>query len=441
MLVMGCIVGAGVFRTPRDVAAGAGSLEVMLGLWIFGGVFAIAGAFVFAELGALFPKTGGQYVFLREGLGRFVAFMFGWILLAAISSSAIAYVSRIFVDHLEVVLQALRPGLEFSRPLEFLLAIALLGIVSALNIRGIKLGALTQNLVMGAKVLGLMFVIALGFFAWATGNVATPSEPSSPGSPQLGPALLAVVFCYGGFQNVAASATEIRRPTRTIPLAILAGTSTVIVLYVLLNLSLGLVLGVENLGKSSTPVAEAAGVVFPRGDLLVAGLVLVSTFGINQALFLVIPRIFYAMARDGLFFRGAARVHQRYSTPAVAILILVGFTCLHLSLGEHVDLLQVAVVCDWLFFGLCGVALLVFRRRHPRREGKYLAPGHPWLAAVFLTTCLIVIVSSLFQAEPIALIRASVILLIGLVLFLLWNRSTPFRQTIDDAEKSLGDEV
>jgi APA family basic amino acid/polyamine antiporter len=431
MIVMGCIIGAGIFRTPRDVAAAVDSMSGALGLWLLGGVIALTGAFVFAELGALLPRAGGQYVFLRETMGRVLAFFYGWLLLAAITSSAMAYVSLVFVDHLQKVFLAIDPGWELSGWLHRGLAIALVLSLTVVNIRGIRLGATVQNIAMLAKIAGLLLVVSLGVFAWLQppteeGLTATVETPSAAVG-GLGVALLSIVFSYGGFQNVSAAASEVRRPERTVPFSILIGTAAVILLYLGLNAALFVILGRDKIASSATPVADAAQAVFPGGGLIVSMLVVVSTAAIIQALLMVTPRIYFAMARDGVFLAAAARVHPQYRTPAVAIGLQCTCVILHLFFGRHLDLLHGTVLVDWTFFSLCGVALFVLRIRRPDQPRPYRVPLYPWTPALFLLLSVAVVVDGLLKAEPAALWRTAAIVAIGFVLFVWWRQSTQGR--------------
>ncbi len=426
MMVMGCIIGAGIFRTPMHVAEGMGSAGGILGLWLLGGVLAMCGAFVFAELAGMLPQAGGQYVFLREAYGRFVAFLFGWLLLAAINSGAIAFIATVFADHLDALLAGLDPGLALSGTARRAVAIAVVVGLTVVNALGVRLGATLQNAAMVAKLAGLLVVVALG--AAVAAGLADAAEVESTAAPPafswhgLGAGVLAVVFSYGGWQNVAAVASEVRDPARTLPRAILLGTTGVILLYVALNAALLAVLGPAGLAATATPAAEAAGRVVAGGEELVAGLVVLSTFAIAQVLLLVTPRIYYAMARDGVFLRAAGYVSPRRGTPVVAIALQGGMAIVHLSTGSALDLLQMTVIFDWVFFALSGVALFVLRRRRPDAARPYRALGYPWLPGVFVLVAVTIVVQSLFTAQAVAVLRSGGVLAVGLVLYAHWTR-------------------
>jgi APA family basic amino acid/polyamine antiporter len=426
MIVMGTIIGAGVFQTPSPIAAQMGSLWGILGLWIAGGVIAMCGALVFAELGSLLPRAGGQYIFLREGFGRFVAFLFGWLLLAAINSAAIAYVANVFVDHLQALLAY--GGRDPAWSQLGRRVVAALGIVglALVNIRGVRFGASVQNVAMLAKISGIITIVVLGGLVWA--GTLTPSAPATTATHDwtwagLGASLLGVVFTYGGWQNVTAVAGEVRDPERTIPRGILIGTVLVIGLYLAMNAALVAILGVEGVAATATPAATAAGRAVAWGEPLVAALVMISTAAIAQALLFVTPRIYYAMALDGVFFRAAAHLHPRWRTPIVAIGLQAGFSLLHLCTGSKPDLLEMTTIVDFSFFVLCGLALFRFRRTMPDAPRAYKAFGYPWLPALFTLGSAAVVINGVFNAQRLAVYRAAGIVALGVLLFAFWARS------------------
>ena len=429
MLVMGSIIGAGVFRAPAQIAAGMGSLEGVLAIWTLGGVIAMSGALVIAELGGMLPRSGGQYVFLRETFGRFFAFLFGWILITAIVSSAIAYVAGVFAEHLDVLARALFDAAPFGGGARRMIASGLIVALAWLNVRGVSLGARVQNLAMLAKIGGMLLIVGLGaavLFGITTAEVPA-QEPAAAARAfnwsGAGAALLGVVFTYGGWQNVAAVAGEIRRPERNLPLGVLAGTAAVVGLYLALNLALIGILGVDGVAATPTPVAAAAAAVVPWGGALVAALVLLSTFAITQVLLMLAPRIYYAMAVDGVFFKSAARVHPRYRTPAVAILLQGLLALIHVqAAGELNDLLELTTLCDWVFFSACGIALFVLRRTRPDAPRPYRAFGYPWVPGIFVVTSLLVVVNAAANAQRGPVLRSSALFAVGALLYLVWSR-------------------
>ncbi len=428
MIVMGSVIGAGVFRVPAQIAQSVGSAEAILLLWLLGGLVALSGALVFAELGSALPLAGGQYVFVREAFGRFPAFLLGWVLLTAINSSAIAFVAGVFAEHLERLLGLAFAELSLGSVGRRAAALALIALLTALNARGVRLGAVVQNISMLAKIAGLVVIIALG--AGVAAGVLSVAPQRAPPAPApaftwggAGASLLSVVFAYGGFQSVAAAAGEVRRPERNLPLSILVGTLAVTVLYLALNAALIAVLGVDGVAASATPVAAAAGAVVSFGEPLVAALVLLSTFAACQVMLMVLPRLYYAMALDGVFLRAAARVHPRFGTPHVAILALGVVSGLYVVLGERLqDLLEVCTLCDWIFFAQCAFALFVLRQRRPDLPRPYRALGYPWLPGLFLVAALGVVANALWNAQPRPVVLGLCLFAAGGVLYACWSR-------------------
>ena len=453
MIVMGCIIGAGAFRAPMVIAGFTGSIGGILGVWCLGGVIALTGAFVFAELGTMFPRTGGEYVFVKEPFGRFPAFMFGWLMLAAIVSNAVAFVATVFAENLEILVKHCgaagfgslgAPFTGFFDLLRFdaaapltapdaagrkVVAAALIVAFTLLNIRSVRLGATLQNVAMVAKILGIVTVIALGGVAIARGDAfpqaaAPAAAAASDGSGSLQNfmrGMFAAMFTYGGWQNVITVSSEIKEPQRTLLIGIVVGTIAVIALYLLLNVALVAILGVEGLAHSISPTAEAAGRVIPGGEIFVAALVMLSTFAITQALLFVTPRIYFAMSNDGLFFKSVGKVHPRWGTPWVSIALQGGFTVVCLALGSVLDLMQLATLFDWLAFTMCGLGLFLLRRTRPNWPRPYRATGYPWLPAIFVVLSAFVFVMHVPLAETAAIVRGTVVFGVGLLLFLFFR--------------------
>jgi APA family basic amino acid/polyamine antiporter len=430
MFVMGSIVGAGIFNRPSEIASAMGSTTGVLSLWALGGVFAFTGAIVFAELGGMLPHAGGQYVFVREAYGRFAAFLFGWVLLTGISSSALAFVAGVFADHVAVLAGKLGLASELDARARQVIAIALIALVTLLNARGVRLAAAVQNVSMLAKIVGISAIIALGAFVglgWLDSRVAasaaaTPLRAWTWGG--AGGALLSVAFTYGGWQNVTAAASEVKQPERTLPQGILLGTLGVIALYLGFNGALIEILGLSGVAATSTPTVDAANAVLPGGGVFVAVLVVISTFAFVQGLCVLAPRIYYAMARDGVFFAAAARVHPRWKTPALAIALQGLVAILHVALaGAQLGaLVDVCILCDSVFFTSCGVALFVLRRKQPDAPRPYRALGYPWLPALFVLVCAGNVAQGIANAKPGAALAGALVFAVGIALYWFWRR-------------------
>lgn len=432
MIVMGSIIGAGIFRVPAQIAGAAGDARWILALWVVGGVVALCGALVFAELGASLPRAGGQYVYVREAFGRSAAFLLGWVLLTAVNPGAVAYIGGVFAEHLETLASHLRPGTALGPRGRQGVAVALIVGLTVLNARGLRLGATVHNAAMLTKIAGLLLIIGLGAAA-ALGLVQGEPVPAVPAGAAdgvdwggLGAALISVAFTYGGFQNISSAAGEMRDPQRDLPRAVAVGTLAVVALYLALNASLLQILGVDRLAASRTPVAEAAGRVLPGGEALVAALVLVSTFAIMHAILMVLPRIFFAMARDGLFFASVGRVHPVHGTPHVAVALLGGLSVAYVMLAERLhDLIEISTLCDWVCFASCGLALFVLRARRLDLPRPFRVPGYPFVPGLFALASTAIVVDVLINAQIRPVLAGLALFALGLVFYFVWRRRAP----------------
>src|SRR3954469_10948369 len=346
MIVIGGIIGSGIFINPYIVAGRLNSSALVLAAWMAGGAIALAGALSYAELGSLFPRVGGQYAYLRDGLHPLAGFLYGWALLAVIESGAIAAVAIAFATY---TLRLLGPPDLPPTPL----AIAAL-ILSAINFLGVKPGSRLLNVLVVLKIGALGVLIAFGMFAaaapqwWAAGKT---TATATSGVIAFGAALVPILFAYGGWQNANYVAEEVENPSRELPVSIIAGTLVVVAVYVLVNVVYLRALGLEGLASTSTPAADAARRMFGTvGDRFVTAAIAVSTFGFLDLAILAPTRVYYAMAADRLFFPALATLHPRYRTPGLAIALQTTWSCLLAFSGSYGELLNYVVFADWIFF-------------------------------------------------------------------------------------------
>jgi APA family basic amino acid/polyamine antiporter len=418
MAVIGGIVGGGIFRTPAAVAERVGSPGLILAVWVVGGIVALIGALCFGELGQRSPRAGGGYVYLREVWGALPAFLYGWALLLVIASGAIAAIAVTFADY-TLALTGLPP--RFTLPL----AIAAIFFVSGVNYLGVRPGAMVQNVFTLLKLLALAALITVGL---AAGPLPPSSEPTgSPGA--FGAALVPVLFTYGGWQQTNFIAEEMVNPERDLPRALLLGVALVVAVYLLANVAYLRVLGASGLAASTAPAADAAAAVLgPEGGTLIAAGIAVSTFGFLNLVILVTPRVFQAMAADGVFFPQLARLHPVHRTPAAAIgLQAVWASALALS-GSFSQLVDYVAFADWVFFGLTVAGLFVYRHRdrqdgRPAEPGAFRTPGYPWTPALFVAAAGFVVASSV-AANPRNALMGSGLLLLGVPVYWYWSRRT-----------------
>jgi APA family basic amino acid/polyamine antiporter len=417
MVVIGGIIGAGIFVTPHIVAAQLDTPMLVLGAWIAGGLIALAGAFSYAELGAIFPKAGGQYVYLRDGLHPLAGFLYGWALLLVIESGAIAAVAITFARY------ALRVagGPEAA---QVALAIAALVVLSIVNYVGVKPGSRVLNVLVVLKVAALAVLVGAGFLAAAHPGWFTDARASAAGSPAtavaFGAALVPILFSYGGWQNANYVAEEIENPKRNLPLALIAGTVAVVLIYVSVNVVYLRALGLEGLAQSAAPAADAARRMFgPAGELFVSGAIAVSTFGFLDLSILAPTRVYYAMAADGLFVPALARLHPRYRTPGAAIIVQTTWSCLLTLTGTYEQLTNYVVFADWIFFGLTVATVLTLRRKVPlgeRPPDAFRAPGYPIVQIAFSTIAAAVVLS-VVRAAPSAAAKGAVLIALGIPVY------------------------
>jgi APA family basic amino acid/polyamine antiporter len=416
MAVVGGIVGGGIFRTPAAVAERVGSDGLILTVWIIGGVVALAGAFCFAELGQRRPRAGGGYVYLRETWGRLPAFLYGWALLLVIASGAIAAIAVTFADYTLALSGVPR---RFGLPL----AIAAILLVSAVNYLGVRPGALLQNVFTLLKLLALAVLVAVGLAAGLPPAAAAPAAVPLA----IGPALVPVLFTYGGWQQTNFIAEEMRDPERDLPRALILGVVLVVATYVLANLAYLQVLGPAGLAASTAPAADAMQRVLGQtGGVLISAGIAVSTFGFLNLVVLVTPRVYQAMAADGLFFPSLARLHPVHRTPAAAIAVQATWASALALSGSFSQLVDYVAFADWVFFGLTAAGLFVYRARdraagRSAPPGAFRVPGYPWTPGLFVVSAILVVISSVVAAPRNALIGSG-LLALGVPVYWYWSR-------------------
>ncbi len=425
MLVVSGIIGSGIFINPYVVARAVETPFLIIAVWVAGGVIALFGAFVFAELGTVLPRVGGQYAYFREAFHPLVAFLHGWSLLWIIQSAATAAVAVAFAQYL-ARLFALPSGLDAP------LAVAVLLALAAFHALGIKPGAVLLNVITFTKTLAIaLLVIGAFVLAKRSGLTLHPLVPAGRHGLPLVSAFLAglvpTMFAYGGWQSLNYVAEEVRDPLRTLPRATLLGVLTVIAVYVTANVAYVHVLGAAALAATQTPAADAAFRLFgAAGSRAISLLVVVSTFGFLNLALLAAPRVYYAMAEDGLFFRVLARLSPRFRAPTAAILLQGGVAALFALTRAYDRLLGYVVFADWIFFSLAGVALIVLRRKLPAAPRPYPTPGYPWVPLLFVLAGAGIVVNLFFTGLADAL-AGSAVIAAGVPVYFLWRAAAKRR--------------
>jgi basic amino acid/polyamine antiporter, APA family len=421
MAVVGGIIGAGIFLNPAIVAQRTGSAALTMGAWTLGGVIALLGAFIFAELGRRLPKAGGGYAYLREAFGPLPAFLAGWLLLLAVATGAIAAVAITCANYF-VALVGLPSGAALP------LATGAILLLTAINIRGVAPGAWTQNLFTVLKLAAIGVLVLAG--AFGTGAAAPPAvaEATRAGSlaGALGMALVPVLFAYGGWQQTNYIAEEIRDAERNLPRALVLGVGIVVTVYLLTNLAYLRALGVEGLAASTAPAADTMSAMLgPRGRAFISAGIVISTFGFLNLVILASPRVYQAMAADGVFPRSFARLHGEWRTPVTALVVQAVLALILLYSGSYGDLLDWVVFADWIMFGVVACALVVLRQRGVGGDG-FRDPLYPVSVVLFIAASLYVIWGSV-ASNPGNALRGAAMLVVGVPLYLYWARRSGSR--------------
>ena len=430
MIVIGGIIGAGIFINPYLVAQRLDSPALVTGAWLAGAAIALIGALAYAELGAMFPSAGGQYVYLRDAYHPVVAFLYGWALLFMIESGAMAAVGMTFAEY-AVRLVTGQPQASALIGAGGVRAVAIAAIVflSIINYRGVIPGSRLLNLFVVLKVAALAVLIASGLFY--SGALDAAQQVAAPGSSStmtaFGAALIPIVFAYGGWQNANYVAEEIRDPKRILPIGLLLGTAIVALVYVTINVAYLQALGLGGLAATTTPASDAARLLFgAAGDRFVTAAIAISTLGFLNLCVLAPTRVYYAMAADGAFFPQVARLHPKYQTPSLAIILQSTWAIALTLTGTYGQLLDYVVFADWIFFGLTVASVVIFRRTRPDAPRPFRTWGYPVTPALFVLAA-IAIVASVIRVSPVQSAMGAALMLAGIPAFYYWQQASDSR--------------
>jgi basic amino acid/polyamine antiporter, APA family len=418
LVVMGGIVGSGIFINPSVVARQVHSEALILGAWLTGGAVALVGAFIYAELAERMPQVGGQYAYLREAFHPLLGFLYGWALLLVINAGGVAAVAVTFARYAVEL-----TGLAVP---EAVLAMLTIGTLAAINCLGVKSGSVVQSVLMVLKIGVLLALIVLG---WLFHRPAPPPTLAAPAGGWLafGGAMVPVLFAYGGWQTANFLAAEVRDPRRNLPRALVAGVVGVVVLYLGANCVYLRGLGAEGLAATGTPAsALLRRILGERGATFIALGIAVSTLGFLSQSLLTMPRVYFAMAADGVFFPGVARVSRRTHAPVVAIVLQAAMSIGVALSGRYDQILGYVVSADWVFFGLSAASLFVLRRRGIGGRGsevRFQVPGHPWTTGAFVVTSGLVVLATAW-AYPLNTLIGLGLVLAGVPAYRWWTRRT-----------------
>jgi APA family basic amino acid/polyamine antiporter len=417
-IVMGIMIGSAIFIVPAEVTREVGSERAALGVWVISGLLSLFGALSFAELAAMLPQAGGQYVYLREAYGHLVSFLCGWTFFLAVQSGGISTVAVGFAQYLADFFP-IHPG---QQKLAASLAIVVL---TAINYRGVREAGWVQSVLTGAKVGAMVAIVALGFAlvhgpVYSTVRLPTPAGWGFLSS--FGVAMVAALWAYDGWNNGTFAADEVRNPERNLPLGLILGTAAVMVIYILLNLVYYHVLPLLTVAQSPRVAAEAGIRLFGRGGAhWVTLAIIVAMLGCVNGMILAGARVYYAMARDGLFFRWCGNVHPRFRTPHLSLLFQAAWAVLLVLLGTYEQLFTYVIFAGWIFYALTVLAVIILRRKRPDLRRPYRVSGYPFVPAAFLIAAACFILNTLL-ARPLEAGIGCGIVALGIPAYWLWKR-------------------
>jgi APA family basic amino acid/polyamine antiporter len=419
MINIGSMIGSGIFIVPAAVAFALGSSGLMLAVWVAGGIVSLFGAISVAELGGMHPKAGGQYVYLREAFSPFAGFLYGWTSFAVINTGAIAAVAMTGATYV-----------GFFTPLSpfetDLVAVAGIWVLTAVNCIGIRPGATVQNVLTMIKIgtLAAIPVAALLLPGGDAGNFAPLWDgPGGAGlAGTLGVAMIAVLWSYDGWIEITYVAGEVKDPGRNLHRSLVVSTAAVVLLYAAVTAAFTYLLSPAGMAASplvaSDAVSKMAG---PAGAALVAAAVIVSTFGAANGFIITCPRIYYAMAREGMFFRWCAEVHPRFLTPVPSLLVQAGLATAMVLTGTFGELTTYVVFASFLFYGLSAAAVIVLRVKDPSRPRPYRTWGYPWTPLVFILFSGWLVADTI-AGDPYNAMLGAAVILAGVPAYLFWRR-------------------
>ena len=426
MVVMGGIVGAGIFINPYVVARQVHTPFLILSAWVCGGLLAMLGAFIYAELADRMPDVGGQYAYLRKAYHPVLGFLYGWVLLLVVQTGGMAAVSVTFARYfLELT------GIRGTDRVVGILALVLL---TAINCMGVKTGSRVQSALTVLKIISIAYLVGAGlFFVRSPFAILHPllDEPLNRRLiSSFGAAMIPVLFAYGGWQTANFVAGEIKNPRLNLPRALLMGVAGVITLYVTVNLVCARTLGPELSNTTVPATAVMRSTLGDRGVMLIAVGISISTLGFLSQSILTAPRVYFAMAEDRVFFRSVAWVSTRTQVPVVAIALQTAWTVVIILSGRYEQILNYVVSMDFLFFGLTATCIFVFRRRDTMRGSApnagsrpplgYRVPGHPVTTVIFILISWLVVGNTIYTYPENSLL-GMLILLLGLPVYALWQ--------------------
>jgi len=417
LITIGTVIGSGIYLVPSVVLRqSAGNASVAILIWTVGGVLSLLGALTYAELGAANPDAGGLYVYLRDAFGPLTAFLYGWTSFVVIASGSVATLAVAFTNYLSQIV-------PLSGPAARIISVALIALLVVVNVRGTRNSATMQNWTTSAKV-GVLTLLSLALIVLGKGH-APAAQPSVPAGPLtfagIGAAMIGVLWAYEGWQYVTFSAGETNDAQHVFPRAITVATAALVAIYLLANFGYLAALGTNAAATSDHVAADAVGTIFgSAAGKIVGALILVSIFSATNGLFLTAPRMYFAMARDGVFFARLAKIDERFGTPVFAIVSLGVWSAILAISGTFEQLLTYVVFVGWIFYGLGALAIFAYRWRQPNAVRPFRTPGYPLSPILFVASAALLVVNTLATQPLRAAIGLGAVLL-GTPAFYLWR--------------------
>lgn len=418
-VVVGGCIGSGIFISPSKIAAEIPYASLILLLWIAGGLITLAGALTYAELGALFPKAGGVYVYIKEAFGPYPAFLFGWVVLLAVTSGALAALALVFSKFLALLI-------PMSDTAQLVAAAATIVLTTVANVFGMRVGQALASVFTSLKVLGIIAIVICGLFLSSAPHKIDFHFPPLTGNlvSHFLLALTGIYWSYGGWQHATYISSEVVNPQKNLSRAMIIGTLIVMTAYVLSNMAYLNVLPVDQLKNSQAVAADMMQGVFPKaGSLFIVGVVCISVFGTIAVYTITAPRIYFAMAADKVFFKQLAFVHPKYKTPTFAILLQSAWAIVLLfAWRTFSNLIEYVTFTEGVFLVLAAAALYVIRRRMKGMRASFRTPGYPVTPMIYILLSLAFLVNGMI-AKPQQGLAALVLFAAGSVLYFFFRKT------------------
>ena len=417
LLVVGNVIGSGIFLVPASVLLQSGeSVPIAISVWLVGGLLSLMGALSYAELGSMDPGAGGLYAYIRDAFGPFPAFLYGWTLFFVIGAGTVATLSVAAADYMTQFT-------PMSSTQKSIIAVTLIVVMAVINVRGTKGSASVQNLATAIKVIAILAMSAVLFVLGEGSTLPAVVRTVAPASVSgIGLSIISVLWAYEGWQYVTFVAGEAKDPQRTIPRALIVGTLILIAVYLVANFAYVAALGTARMAVSDRVAGEAvAQVLGPTAGKAIALAIIISMYSAAHATVITAPRVYFSMARDGLFFQKLAEIHPRYGTPAIAVIASCAWAAVLAMTGTFQQLLTYVVFIGWIFYALGAAAVIALRIKRPDAVRPFRVPGYPVTPALFVVAAAVIVGNTVISQPRQAAIGIGVVLL-GAPAYMMWRK-------------------